>query len=135
MYLQASFTAERAASEHILLLNVRALLDSPPHVTGPVQLCTWGQTESKKLVFCPGGLNFILPDQVMSDRPWLTAGSASLAQENSEEISLEISLNASSKSFPSVLLTAGINSEEGGGESSSFDWPKTEPVESRCAPL
>lgn len=78
---------------------------------------------------------FILVDLLMTVGPWLTAGSASRAQENSEEISLEISLNASSKSLPSVLLIAGINSEEGGGESSSFDWPKTDPVESRCAPL
>lgn len=71
------------------------------------------------------------PDQVMNDRPGMAAGSVSLAQENSEEISLDISLSASSKSFPSAQLTAGINSEEGGGESSSFDWPKTEPVEPR----
>lgn len=73
----------------------------------------------------------LTPDRVMNDKPGLAAGSVSLAQENSEEISLDISLSASSKSFPSAQLTAGINSEEGGGESSSFDWPKTEPAESR----
>lgn len=78
---------------------------------------------------------FVLEDLLTTVGPWLTAGSTSWAHENSEEISLEISLSASSKSFPSVLLIAGINSEEGGGESSSFDWPKTDPVESRCVLL
>lgn len=57
--------------------------------------------------------------------------SVSLAQENSEEISLEISLNASSKSLPSAHFTTGINSEVGGGDNSSFDCPKTDPVEPR----
>lgn len=71
----------------------------------------------------------------MSNRPGLVPGSVSLAQENSEEISLEISLSASSKSVPSAHVTRGINSEVGGGESSSFDWPNTEPVEPRCTPL
>lgn len=71
----------------------------------------------------------------MSDRPGLVPGSVSLAQENSEEISLDISLSASSKLLPSAHVTTGINSEAGGGESSSFDWPKTEPVEPRCTPV
>lgn len=71
----------------------------------------------------------------MSDRPGLVPGSVFLAQENSEEISLDISLSASSKSLPSAHVTTGINSEAGGGESSSFDCPKTEPVEPRCTPV
>lgn len=59
----------------------------------------------------------------------------SLAQENSEEISLDISLTASSKVLLSVPVTTGINSVVEDGESSSFDRPKTEPVEPRCTPL
>lgn len=59
----------------------------------------------------------------------------SLAQENSEEISLDISLTASSRLLLSVPVTAGINSVVEDGESSSFERPKTDPVESRCTPL
>lgn len=70
----------------------------------------------------------------MSDSPGLVPGSAFLAQENSEEISLEISLSASSRLVPSAHVTTGINSEAGGGESSSFDSPKTEPMELRFTP-
>lgn len=73
---------------------------------------------------------YSLRDPLMSDRPGLVPGSVSLAQENSEEISLEISLSASSKSVPSAHVTTGINSDAG-GESSSVDGPKTEPVEPR----
>lgn len=59
----------------------------------------------------------------------------SLAQENSEEISLDISLSASSKLLLSAPVTTGINSEVEEGESSSFDRQKTELVESRCTRL
>lgn len=58
----------------------------------------------------------------------------SRAQENSEEISLDISLTASSKLLLSVAVTTGINSVVEDGESSSFD-AKTEPVEPQCTPL
>ena len=59
----------------------------------------------------------------------------SLAQENSEEISLDISLTASSKLLLSGPVTTGINSVVEDGESSSFDRPKTDPVEPRCTSL
>lgn len=72
---------------------------------------------------------------VMSDQPGLVPVSVSLAQENSEDISLEISLSASSNSVPSAHVTTGMSSEAGGGESSLFDWPKTEPVEPRSKSL
>lgn len=121
-----------------MLLDVRALLDPPSHVAGPVQIHTWGrqklkvspQHELSKLGYC---ILFICLNH--RDRPGLVPVSVSFAQENSEEISLDISLSASSKSLPSGHVTTGINSEAGGGESSSFDWPKTEPVEPRCTPL
>lgn len=74
-------------------------------------------------------------DQLMRNIPGPVPSSKSLAQENSEEISLDISLSASSKLAPSSHVTKGINSEAEGGESSSFDWPKTETVELWCTPL
>lgn len=58
----------------------------------------------------------------------------SLAQENSEEISLDISLKASSRLLLSVPVTTGINSVVEDGESSSFERPKTDPVEPRFTP-
>lgn len=77
-----------------------------------------------------------LQDLLTSGRPGLVPGSVlSLAQENSEEISLDISLSASSTLLVSVPVTTGINSDVEDGESSSFDRQKTELVESRCARL
>lgn len=77
-----------------------------------------------------------LQDLLTSGGPGLGPGSVlSLAQENSEEISLDISLSASSKLLLSVPVTTGINSEVEDGESSSFDRQKTELVESRCTCL
>lgn len=44
--LKTSLAAQGAVSENVLLLNVGALLDPPPYITGPIQLHTcFGQKD------------------------------------------------------------------------------------------
>lgn len=134
LFLKTSLAAQGAVSENVLLLNVGALLDPLPYIAGPIQLHTWfGQKDS-----CETPWKQCLQIKISSVTcvsPGLNPRSVSLAQENSEEISLEISLRASSNSVLSECITTGMSSDEGGGESSSFEWVKTEPTESRCTPL